>query len=152
MLMPFPMTGVSPGLGDSINMAHCKMHYYTSHPTLNYFAVIPKGGEACWLHEMNYIPAPGLGDSVNMAHCKMAYYTSHPNLNYFAVIPKGGEACRLQLAVPATTMDYWHPKLVGYNFLSSVCLDYKAVIVNITCLYFLSWRRGFCGQQPVSLT
>ena len=43
----FFMTWFSPGLGDSINMAHCKMHYYTSHPTLNYFAVIPKGGEAC---------------------------------------------------------------------------------------------------------
>ena len=39
-----PMTSVSPGLGDSINMAHCKMHYYTSHPTLNYFAVVPHGG------------------------------------------------------------------------------------------------------------
>lgn len=37
-----------PGLGASINMAHCKMHYYTSHPTLNFFAVIPKGGVAWW--------------------------------------------------------------------------------------------------------
>lgn len=24
-------------------MSHIKMHYYTSHPKLNYYAVVPKG-------------------------------------------------------------------------------------------------------------
>jgi len=31
------------GIGDSINMDHIKTHYYTSHPTLNHYAVIPAG-------------------------------------------------------------------------------------------------------------
>lgn len=34
-----------PGIADSVNMQHIKMHYYTSHPKLNYYAVIPKGLE-----------------------------------------------------------------------------------------------------------
>jgi len=33
----------TPGLGESINMDHIKTHYYTSHPTLNHYAVIPAG-------------------------------------------------------------------------------------------------------------
>ena len=27
---------------------HCKRHYYTSHPKLNTYSVIPVGGEAWW--------------------------------------------------------------------------------------------------------
>ena len=29
-------------------MDHIKMHYFTSHPKLNFFSVIPKGGEPWW--------------------------------------------------------------------------------------------------------
>lgn len=36
---------LSAGIADSVNMQHIKMHYYTSHPKLNYYAVIPKGLE-----------------------------------------------------------------------------------------------------------
>lgn len=34
-----------PGMAKAINMRHIKMHYFTSHPDLNKFAVIPKGRE-----------------------------------------------------------------------------------------------------------
>lgn len=40
----FTMT-VCAGITQSVNMQHIKMHYYTSHPKLNYYAVIPKGLE-----------------------------------------------------------------------------------------------------------
>lgn len=32
-----------PGMKESINMEHIKMHYFTSHPTLNAYAIIPRG-------------------------------------------------------------------------------------------------------------
>jgi len=32
-----------PGVAKSVNMQHIKNHYYTSHPTLNTYAVVPKG-------------------------------------------------------------------------------------------------------------
>lgn len=32
-----------PGMAKAINMRHIKMHYFTSHPDLNKFAVIPRG-------------------------------------------------------------------------------------------------------------
>ncbi|CAM6031309.1 unnamed protein product, partial [Sphagnum compactum] len=35
-----------PGVGDSIDIAAIKTHYYTSHPRLNYFAIIPRGPDA----------------------------------------------------------------------------------------------------------
>ena len=28
---------------ETTNMNHIKMHYYTSHPTLNHYGIIPKG-------------------------------------------------------------------------------------------------------------
>ena len=31
------------GMSKAINMKHIKMHYFTSHPDLNKFAIIPKG-------------------------------------------------------------------------------------------------------------
>ena len=31
------------GVAETINMPHIKMHYFTSHPKLNFFGVIPKG-------------------------------------------------------------------------------------------------------------
>jgi len=31
------------GMADSIDMTHIKTHYFTSHPTLNHYAIIPKG-------------------------------------------------------------------------------------------------------------
>lgn len=34
------------GIKESINMAHIKAHYYTSHPLLNHYAIIPKGPDA----------------------------------------------------------------------------------------------------------
>jgi len=32
-----------PGVTKTVNMKHIKMHYYTSHPTLNTYAIIPHG-------------------------------------------------------------------------------------------------------------
>ena len=32
-----------PTIAGSINMEHIKTHYFTSHPSLNTFAIIPKG-------------------------------------------------------------------------------------------------------------
>jgi len=32
-----------PGVKDTVNMNHIKTHYFTSHPTLNTYAIIPKG-------------------------------------------------------------------------------------------------------------
>ena len=37
------MAVLCAGIKESVNMAHIKMHYYTSHPKLNYYAVVPKG-------------------------------------------------------------------------------------------------------------
>ena len=34
---------VNAGITESVNMQHIKMHYYTSHPKLNYYAVVPLG-------------------------------------------------------------------------------------------------------------
>ncbi len=31
------------GITESVNMQHIKMHYYTSHSKLNFYAVVPKG-------------------------------------------------------------------------------------------------------------
>jgi len=36
------------GIKESVDMWHIKTHYYTSHPKLNYYAIVPKGGEAWW--------------------------------------------------------------------------------------------------------
>ena len=33
----------TPGIGETVNMNHIKVHYYTSHPNLNFYAIIPKG-------------------------------------------------------------------------------------------------------------
>ena len=33
----------TPGIQEAINMRHIKTHYFTSHPKLNYYAVIPAG-------------------------------------------------------------------------------------------------------------
>lgn len=40
----------TPGMRESINMQHIKTHYFTSHPKLNYYAIVPVGGEAWWEH------------------------------------------------------------------------------------------------------
>lgn len=32
-----------PGVADTVNMQHIKQHYFTSHPNLNHFSIIPKG-------------------------------------------------------------------------------------------------------------
>lgn len=32
-----------PAIGGAINMKHIKMHYYTAHPTLNHYGIIPAG-------------------------------------------------------------------------------------------------------------
>lgn len=37
-----------PGMARSINMTHIKRHYFTSHPTLNTYAIVPVGGAAWW--------------------------------------------------------------------------------------------------------
>jgi len=34
-----------PGMADTINMEHIKTHYFTSHPELNWYAVIPQGSD-----------------------------------------------------------------------------------------------------------
>ncbi|GBF89678.1 glutathionyl-hydroquinone reductase-like [Raphidocelis subcapitata] len=35
-------------VGRSINMRHIKVHYFSSHPALNPYAIVPVGGEAWW--------------------------------------------------------------------------------------------------------
>jgi len=37
-----------PGIGRSTNMYHIKTHYFTSHPTLNHYAIVPVGGPHWW--------------------------------------------------------------------------------------------------------
>jgi hypothetical protein len=46
-LTPHPNTP-TPHPPGSINMKHIKTHYFSSHPTLNAYAIIPVGGEAWW--------------------------------------------------------------------------------------------------------
>lgn len=38
----------TPGVAAAVNMQHIKTHYFTSHPRLNYYAIVPHGGEAWW--------------------------------------------------------------------------------------------------------
>jgi putative glutathione S-transferase len=38
----------TPGFAAAVNMRHIKTHYFTSHPALNTYAIIPVGGEAWW--------------------------------------------------------------------------------------------------------
>lgn len=33
------------GVADTVNMEHCKVHYFCSHPSLNHFAIVPKGND-----------------------------------------------------------------------------------------------------------
>jgi len=44
-----------PGVAKSVNMRHIKTHYYSSHPTLNMYAIIPKGNPVDFnsLHDRN---------------------------------------------------------------------------------------------------
>eukprot|EP01025_Chloroclados_australasicus_P017561 TRINITY_DN1895_c1_g1_i1.p1 TRINITY_DN1895_c1_g1~~TRINITY_DN1895_c1_g1_i1.p1 ORF type:complete len:373 (-),score=30.90 TRINITY_DN1895_c1_g1_i1:239-1357(-) len=37
-----------PEIRKSVNMEHIKTHYFTSHPKLNYYAIIPNGGQKWW--------------------------------------------------------------------------------------------------------
>ncbi|KAG2426855.1 hypothetical protein HYH02_014708 [Chlamydomonas schloesseri] len=37
-----------PGMKPAVDMYHIKTHYFTSHPKLNYYAIVPRGGEAWW--------------------------------------------------------------------------------------------------------
>ncbi|KAG1669056.1 hypothetical protein FOA52_003974 [Chlamydomonas sp. UWO 241] len=38
----------TPGVAPSVNMRHCLDHYFSSHPALNAYAVVPKGGAWWW--------------------------------------------------------------------------------------------------------
>lgn len=38
----------TPGVSRAVHMAHIKTHYFTSHPKLNHYAIVPRGGEAWW--------------------------------------------------------------------------------------------------------
>ncbi|KAG2483117.1 hypothetical protein HYH03_018007 [Edaphochlamys debaryana] len=38
----------NPAFARSVNMNHIKTHYFTSHPKLNYYAIVPNGGEPWW--------------------------------------------------------------------------------------------------------
>jgi putative glutathione S-transferase len=38
----------TPGIAASVNIHHIKTHYFTSHPALNTYAIIPMGGEPWW--------------------------------------------------------------------------------------------------------
>lgn len=38
----------TPGVAASVNLDHIKTHYFTSHPALNTYAIIPVGGERWW--------------------------------------------------------------------------------------------------------
>jgi len=50
-----------PGMKETINMEHIKIHYFTSHPQLNHYAIIPRGndflGSLAMPHNRNSIPA-----------------------------------------------------------------------------------------------
>lgn len=37
-----------PGIKEAINIYHIKTHYFTSHPRLNYYSVVPHGGAPYW--------------------------------------------------------------------------------------------------------
>ena len=36
------------GIGRSVNIDHIKRHYFSSHPRLNYYAIVPVGPGAWW--------------------------------------------------------------------------------------------------------
>jgi len=38
----------TPGIKESVNMQHIKWHYFTSHPKLNFYAIVPVGGAPWW--------------------------------------------------------------------------------------------------------
>jgi len=38
-----------PGIADTVNLAHIKTHYFTSHPALNPSGIVPKGPELDWM-------------------------------------------------------------------------------------------------------
>jgi glutathionyl-hydroquinone reductase len=38
----------TPGIRESVNIQHIRTHYFTSHPKLNAYAIIPGGPEAWW--------------------------------------------------------------------------------------------------------
>lgn len=38
----------TPGVAASVNLSHIKTHYFTSHPALNTYAIIPVGPECWW--------------------------------------------------------------------------------------------------------
>jgi glutathionyl-hydroquinone reductase len=42
-----------PGIKDSINMYHIKTHYFTSHPKLNWYGIVPVGGDDWWTEPHN---------------------------------------------------------------------------------------------------
>lgn len=37
-----------PGIKETINMWHIKTHYFTSHPLLNHYGIVPLGCEEWW--------------------------------------------------------------------------------------------------------
>jgi glutathionyl-hydroquinone reductase len=37
-----------PGVHESVNIWHIKTHYFTSHPKLNTYAIVPVGCDAWW--------------------------------------------------------------------------------------------------------
>ena len=43
-----------PGMAASVNIDHIKTHYYTSHPKLNYYAIIPKGCPDAWWETLDH--------------------------------------------------------------------------------------------------
>lgn len=45
LLLPVVQT---PGIRESVSVLHIKRHYFTSHPRLNAFAIVPGGPEAWW--------------------------------------------------------------------------------------------------------
>ena len=38
----------TPGIRESINITHIKRHYFTSHPKLNAYAIVPGGPDPWW--------------------------------------------------------------------------------------------------------
>lgn len=46
----------TPGIKESTNMYHIKTHYFTSHPNLNYFAIVPVGGDPWWEEKPTSLP------------------------------------------------------------------------------------------------
>jgi putative glutathione S-transferase len=52
-----------PGVKDTVNMEQIKYHYYTSHPVLNHYSIVPRGPDFVALleqpHDRDFVGGGG---------------------------------------------------------------------------------------------